>query len=262
MNIDVDGSVVNFATGGVVPRNEDPLVLLIHGAGMDRTVWNLQTRFLAHHGYRALAVDLPGHGTSDGPLLPTVGAMADWVSAVLDHLDGHGGVRLAGHSLGALIAMEVAAARSDVVRLVLLGAAMSMPVHPELLAAAEENSVLAPELMTAWGHGGAAHLATNPTPGMWMLGGGQALLERARPGVIHNDLVAANAYEAGDTPSAVRCPVTVVVGSVDRMTPPRAAASLIDEFDQATTVMLDGIGHSMMSEDPASLRGILLAALA
>ena len=51
---------VHGATGAVnFEGRSDPIVVLIHGAGMDRTVWSQQTRFLAHHGFRALAVDLP-----------------------------------------------------------------------------------------------------------------------------------------------------------------------------------------------------------
>lgn len=261
MQIDVHRRSVRLATGGVEPDRSRPLVLLVHGAGMDRTVWNLQTRYLAHHEYAALAVDLPGHGASDGPLLDTVDAMVDWVGDLIDAL-AWPSVRLVGHSMGALISVEVAAARSDVERLVLLGAAMSMPVHPDLLGAAERNEILAPELMTAWGLGPRAHVAGNPTPGLWMVGGGVALLERAAPGVIHNDLAACNAYDAGDVASRVDCPVTVVVGSADRMTPPRAAAALVAGFNDVEVVHLDGVGHTMMSEAPDLVRSALDTALA
>ncbi len=261
MHVELDGRTVNLATGGVEPDRERPLVLLIHGAGMDRTVWNLQTRYLAHHGYTPLAVDLPGHGSSDGPLIPTLAEMVEWVSALVDLL-GWSSVRLVGHSMGALISMEVAAARDDVDRLVLLGAAMAMPVHPELLGAAERNELLAPELMTAWAHGSRSHVVNNPTPGLWMVGGGQALLERAAPGVIHNDLAACNAYEAGDVAARVGCPVTVLVGATDRMTPPKAAAALIAGFAEVEVVHLDGVGHMMMTEAPDVVRSALVDALA
>lgn len=260
MQIRLRGHTVNLATGGVEPDAELPLVLMIHGAGMDRTVWNLQTRFLAHHGFSPLAVDLPGHGYSDGPLLQSLPEMVAWVGELIDALD-RGSVRLVGHSMGALIALEVAAARADVERLVLMGAAMAMPVHPELIGAAERNDVLAPELMTAWGLGSRAHVATNPTPGLWMVGGGQVLLERAAPGVIANDLKACNAYEAGDVAGRVSCPVTVLVGSADRMTPPKAAAALVAGFDDVEVVHLRDIGHTMMSEAPDQVRNALLAAL-
>jgi pimeloyl-ACP methyl ester carboxylesterase len=42
---------------------------------------DLLARWCAHHGYGVLAVDLPGHGQSAGPVLPSVEATADWLLA-------------------------------------------------------------------------------------------------------------------------------------------------------------------------------------
>ena len=268
--LEVRGQAVGVATGGVIPdaasAAEAPVVLLVHGAGMNRTVWQMQTRWLAHHGYTPLAIDLPGHGNSDGEPLGSVAEMAAWlgeaITAVCERFEVEQ-VRLVGHSMGSLVCTEVAAADHDrVARLVLLGTAAGMPVHPTLLGAAENNELLAPELMTAWGHGSRAHVATNPTPGLWMVGGGIALLERADDGVIHADLSACAVYEAGDVAARVACPVTVLVGSEDKMTPPRAAAPLIADFADCDVVHLAGAGHMMMNEDPAAVRAALAKALA
>jgi pimeloyl-ACP methyl ester carboxylesterase len=46
--------------------------VFIHGAQHDHSVWTLQSRWFAHHGFGVLAVDLPGHGRSEGPALPDV----------------------------------------------------------------------------------------------------------------------------------------------------------------------------------------------
>ena len=182
--------MVNVATGGVELNKDLPPVLLVHGAGMDRTVWSQQTRYLAHHGFAPMAIDLPGHGDSEGALLPSVAEMAEWVGAFVEMM-ALGPVRLVGHSMGSLISLEVAARYPQTAeRLILMGAAAAMPVHPELLGAAERNEILAPQLMTAWAHGSRAHIAGNPTPGLWMRSGCQALLERAAPAVIYNDLAA------------------------------------------------------------------------
>jgi pimeloyl-ACP methyl ester carboxylesterase len=54
-------------------------VAFVHGAQNDHSVWILQSRYFAHHGFAVLAWDLPGHGRSAGPALDTVEAMADWV---------------------------------------------------------------------------------------------------------------------------------------------------------------------------------------
>ncbi len=261
MDLEFQGTTVNFATGGVEIDHSQPPVLMVHGAGMDRTVWSQQTRYLAHHGFSAMAVDLPGHGDSSGELLSTVDEMADWLAGLIRALD-LGPVRLVGHSMGCLIALETAARHGDVTeRLVLMGAAAAMPVHPDLLGAAKRNEILAPQLMTAWAHGTRAHIAGNPTPGLWMRSGCQALLERAADGVIYNDLFACSSYEAGDIAGQVKCPITVIVGSEDKMTPPKATAQLVAGFSEVELLHLEGIGHMMMLEAPDQIREMMLTAL-
>ena len=62
MELTLDGKTVRYANGGRAHDPALPGVVLVHGAGMNRTVWQLQTRYLAHHGFRVAALDLPGHG--------------------------------------------------------------------------------------------------------------------------------------------------------------------------------------------------------
>ena len=108
MQLVVDDRTVHAATGAVpLEGRDEPLVVLLHGSGMDRSVWSHQTRFLAHHGFRAVAVDLPGHGRSEGPALDSIEAIADWVARLAGALDGP--AHLVGHSMGALVALDTAA---------------------------------------------------------------------------------------------------------------------------------------------------------
>ena len=67
MEIIIEGKKSHAATGGRKGKDDEPAVIFIHGAGMDRTAWQLQTRNVAHNGCRVFAVDLPGHGRSEGP---------------------------------------------------------------------------------------------------------------------------------------------------------------------------------------------------
>ena len=73
----VDGRIAHAANGSRENNPDDPVVILIHGAGLDRTIWQMQTRNIAFQGRRVFAVDLPGHGYSNGPLLPTIEEMAE-----------------------------------------------------------------------------------------------------------------------------------------------------------------------------------------
>ncbi len=249
MQIQVNGDATYAYTAGRELMPGQPTVVFVHGAAMDHTVWILQSRYFAYHGYNALALDLPGHGRSDGPLLTRIEALADWLWRLLDAA-GIGSVSLVGHSMGSLIATEAAAGASGrVTHLALLGAAMPMAVSDALLSAARANDHLALDMVNIWGHGARAHFGGHPVPGMWMAGGGIRLLERAAPDVLYTDLKACNDYQSGlERAGLVTCPVMLVLGRDDMMTPPRAAAPLVEAFPDCRRVVLNRCGHSMMVE--------------
>ena len=83
MWLDVNGQRAYAYTGGRPFDPSLPVLAFVHGAQHDHSVWILQTRYLAHHGYSVLAFDLPGHGRSAGAPLATIEQMADWVLAAL-----------------------------------------------------------------------------------------------------------------------------------------------------------------------------------
>ncbi len=262
MRLDVDKRLVFAADGGEGEQGL-PLVLFLHGAGMDHSVWALQSRWFAHHGWRALAVDLPGHGRSEGPPLTEIGALADWTARVIAAA-GAKSAALVGHSMGALVALETAARHPRVVaRLALVGISATMPVHPDLLAAAKANSPLAVDMVSLWGLGAAATLGGSPAPGLWMLGGAARLLENAPPGVLHADLAACDAYRsAAEAAPRIACPTTLVLGERDLMTPLKGGKALAALIPDARTNVIPGAGHMLMIERPAAVLETLKAALA
>ncbi len=264
MKVEVDGLTAHGATGGVELAGNDPVMILIHGAGMDGTVWQQQTRFLAHRGFRAVAVDLPGHGRSAGEPLTSIAEMAHWVARFMEAAD-LSPAHLVGHSMGSFIALEVARHNPDIVdSLVLMGTAIGMPVHPVLIDTSANELPKAAALMASWSHAKPAHVGLNPTPGLWMLGGARALVENSEPGALTVDFAACAAYaDAAEAARAISCPVHVVVGSGDKMTPPKATAKLTAEMDQdnLTVTQIDDVGHSMMFEDPRAIRNILAGVL-
>ena len=77
MELRVAGNSVYAYTGGKTFDAKLPAVVFIHGGEQDHSVWALQSRYLAHHGYAVLAVDLPGHGRSGGAPLASIEDMAD-----------------------------------------------------------------------------------------------------------------------------------------------------------------------------------------
>jgi pimeloyl-ACP methyl ester carboxylesterase len=258
MEFKVNSKIVYAATGGRVHEPNRPLVVLVHGAGLDHTVWALQSRWLAFHGFNVVAVDLPSHGHTPGTCLTDIGAMADWIGAVVTSLD-LGAACLIGHSMGALVALETAARFSkQVASLTLIGAAAAMPVHPDLLAQAQANHHDAIDMVNLWGFGAAAGLGGSASPGLWMTGVGERLLERGKPGVLYTDLAACNAYQGAlAAAQSLEIPVLLVSGSADVMTPLRGARALAEACRQARVVVVEGAGHMLMSERPYDVQAAL-----
>lgn len=254
MNFLINGHHAHAATGGRAPKDGQRLAVFIHGAGLDHTVWALQSRWLAFRGWNVLAVDLPGHGRSAGSPLGSIGAMADWVLALVAAA-GTSGAALIGHSMGSLVALEAASrAPERVDALLLVGTAASMPVHPDLLAAAAANSQDAIDMVNLWGYGYRAGLGGSAAPGVWMTGAGDSLLRRAGPGVLHADLAACNAYvTALEAAARVRAPTAIVAGELDQMTPLKNARLLADAIAGSTLTILEGAGHMLLAEEPDAL---------
>jgi pimeloyl-ACP methyl ester carboxylesterase len=258
MQLSVNGIDTFVATGGREFDPSLPTVVLLHGAGFDRTSWALHSRWFAHHGYGVLAPDLPGHGRSSGAPLSTIAEMADWTAALLD-ASGAAKAWLVGHSMGSLIALETAARHpAKVSALGLIGTADTMTVGPDLLKAAEANDHAAIDMVSIWGLGFAAELGGSLAPGLWMHSGAERVLEQCKRGVLFSDLSACNAYQGALAAAAkVTIPATLVLGERDMMTPARAGKVLAAALPNSRTVVLRGAGHMMMAERPDELLAAL-----
>lgn len=250
-------------TGGKDFDAAKPTVVFIHGVLGDHSVWILQSRYLAHHGWNVLAIDLPGHGRSGGEPPSTVQEAAATVLALLDAL----GVRqatLVGHSFGSLIALDAAASAPDRVQgLVMVGTAFPMRVSQALLEASLHEPNRAIDMVNVFSHSTMAPPPSALGPGTWLHGGSRALMRRVlasnpRVNVFHRGFVACDRYDQGEAAMArVECPVLFILGRHDQMTPPKAAGSLIARAHHGQRVLLRA-GHSLMTEDPDGVLSALL----
>jgi pimeloyl-ACP methyl ester carboxylesterase len=259
VDLNVKGKKAYAYTGGRAFDPALPVVVFIHGAEHDHSVWALQSRYLAHHGRGVLAVDLPGHGRSQGPALESVEALADWVVALLDAASVKQAA-LVGHSMGSLIAIECAARYPQrVARVALIGTAFPMRVSDELLEATRSNEPLAQDMVNIWSHAAYAHYPSNPGPGFWVIGENLRLMQRQKPGVMYVDFAACNSYANGSVAAAqVTCPALLVLGKRDIMTPPRATQELTSALKDKRVIEVAGSGHALMAEKPDDVLDALI----
>lgn len=251
MWLDVAGKRVFAATGGKPFDPAKPAVVFIHGNACDHTVWALQTRWFAYHGFSVLALDLPGNGRSEGPMPDSVEAFADWMPKLLDAA-GVKQAALVGHSMGALIGLETAARHPDrVSKLSLLGFAFPMAVNPELQALADSGAYTVVELMNDWMIAKKNQIGGNRVPGLHLLAESIRLVDQAPRECLALGFRLCNAYQNGKAAvAAVGCPVQILAGERDIMTPLRAARGWAKEFKNGRIDVLPACGHMMMGERP------------
>ena len=236
----VQGYPAYAYTGGRAFDASLPAIVFIHGAAFDHSVWQWQSRYFAHHGYSVLAVDLPAHGRSPGNIRDSIGAMADWIAALLDSAS-IGKAAVIGHSMGSLVALETALRHpARVSKLALVGISVPMAVGEPFIAAARDDSPAALDMETVWGLSRAAPLSQSPVPGVSLLGASRALNGRARKGVLHADLKACQLYRAEDSAlQGMQVPTLVVAGNRDVMTPAKFGEGLAKRIAGARFERLD-----------------------
>ena len=238
MQLTVNGAKTFCYTGGKPFDAAKPTVVFIHGVLNDHSVWILQTRYFAHHGWNVLALDLPGHCKSEGEPPPTVEEAADFVLALLDAAGvekarpGGPQLRLAGRPGGRR-------ARAGRTHLALVGTAYPMKVSPALLENSQHQPMKAIDMVNVYSHSMMAPPPSSLGPGTWLHGGSRALMRRVlasnpRVNVFHRGFAGLRQLcgrRGGDR--QVACPVLFLLGRNDAMTPPKAAHLLQQQAKNA-----------------------------
>lgn len=262
MELTVQGHKTFCYTGGKAFDAAKPTVVFVHGVLNDHSVWILQTRYFAHHGWNVLAPDLPGHCRSGGEPPRSVEEAAAFIAALLDAA-GLKKAALVGHSFGSLAALEAAGAHPErVSHLALVGTASPMKVSPALLDASQNAPMKGIHMVNVFSHSMLAPPPSALGPGTWLYGGSQALMKRVLASnravnVFHRGFVACDSYAGAEAAmEKVTAPVLFVLGRNDAMTPPKAAQALQRKARDGRTALVDG-GHQMMTEAPDAVLAAL-----
>ena len=202
-----------------------------------------------------------------GGRLSGIEALADWLADLLDAVGTPAAV-IIGHSMGSLVALDFAGRYpARALGAALVATAVPMVVSDALLDAARQRESEAIDLVNRWSHSTIAAKPSCPGPGFWLHGVNQRLMERVaargEPHLFHTDFSACNAYTQGiERAAQVRCPVRLVLGAKDMMTPARATRSLVDALKTtggAVDVVTVDAGHALMSEQPDATLDALFA---
>jgi len=259
MKFEINDKVVYASTGGQPFDKNKPLIIFVHGSGLSHITWVLQTRYFAFHGYSVLAIDLPGHGYSEGPSLKSIEEQASWISDVIDVV-GMTQASLVGHSQGCLIVMECASQFPTKVKsLSLMGGAGAIPMNPELLDLAERGEAKAVDLMMDWAHGPAGHFGGHSVPGLHHINiGGTIVHNGSVKNALGVDFRACENYKNGfEAAKKVQCPTINILGQEDRMCPVKEGKKLADCISGSKVEIIPNCGHMILLEEAGKALAIL-----
>lgn len=248
--VQVLGKKIHYV-GDVGVEGDAPL-LFVHGAGGTHENWLNQLRGLSGR-YPALAVDLPGHGRSEGDGFRSIEAYRDFVKEFLDALGLRQAV-LVGHSMGGAIALSFALLYpTRLAALVLVGTGARLKVHPRVFEALRGDRNEAAHLLVGWAY------AENAPPEL--IRQGEAKWLEASPAVVEGDFLACNAFDLMDEVEKIRLPTLILCGAEDRLTPVKYAEYLHQKIRDSRLLLVPGAGHMVMIERPEEMNRALDAFL-
>ncbi|HEX2697034.1 MAG TPA: alpha/beta hydrolase [Anaerolineales bacterium] len=226
-----------------------PAVILIHGAAGTHLYWPPQVRRLPNQ--RIFAVDLPGHGKSEGIGHQRIDDYADEIIEFMKALKLNSAI-LVGHSMGSAIALTSALKiPKQVFALGLVGSGARLLVAPELLRSASDPSTF----LDAVHKMNENSYAADSSERLKELG--EKRTAEIRPTVLYGDFLACNAFNVMDQLSQISVPTLIVCGSEDRMTPLKNSEFLRDNISGAKLEIVPRAGHMVMLEQPEKTTTIL-----
>jgi pimeloyl-ACP methyl ester carboxylesterase len=223
-------------------------LVFIHGSGGSHADWILQYTPLKN-AFNIVAIDLPGHGQSDGAGERDVPAYVAWVKKLLKE---HGIAKpvLIGHSLGAAICLSFAILHGDEAAAVVpVGGGGRMPVNPAILEGLKQDPAAIFVL--------AAKFSVAKENRERLSGLITETLSRVNPEIIHGDFTACDKLDIKEAIAGIRIPTLVVCGAEDKMTPPALSEYLGAHIPGAALALIQGAGHMVMLENPEAFNTAL-----
>jgi pimeloyl-ACP methyl ester carboxylesterase len=246
---DIDGRKIAcwVNNGSFLPERKT--LVFIHGSGGDHTHW-IQQYTPLKNTFNIAAIDLPGHGRSEGPGEQAVPAYVEWVQKALE---GLGIVKpvMIGHSLGAAICLTFAvrygAAAAAVVP---VGGGARMPVNPMILEGLKQDPAAVIGLAAKFS---VAKRNRERFSGLITEG-----LSQLNPELIHGDFTACDRLDLTAMIAGIGIPALVVCGEEDKMTPPALSRFIREHIPGAGLALIEGAGHFVMLENPEAFNTVLM----
>ena len=243
-----NNKVFSMDTGEDFDKEKQSIILL-HGSGQSHVVWSLTSQYLTDQNFNVFALDLPGHGNSEGESLNTIEDMAEWLNKVILNLKIKE-FTLIGHSQGCLVALEYANKYTlNLKNIIFIAGSYEMPVNKSLIDLALSGNMESLNLMMKWGYGSSKQfIGGNPL---------QKILNSPREvsEVLAVDLIACNNYKNGiNAIKKIKCPTLFISGEIDKMVKVEKSKEFSELIPNSKIHIIKDCGHMIILENAFEMR--------
>lgn len=230
-------------------------VIYIHGTGCNAKVFEDHLKVVAQT-HEVVAIDLPGHGGSQGNGFRGTADHAFFVAALIEML-GWESCIVAGHSLGGGIALSVAIYFEHCVGgLMLIDTGARLRVNPNVIALAREVALGRAKIK------GDARLGYAETTAQSVVDGVNAVTAGCDPVVTYKDWVADDSFDLMSRVGQISAPTLAICGLEDPLTPLKYHEYLRDHLADCELVTIERAGHWPFVENPEQFNAAVLQFLA
>ena len=265
--------------------SEKEIVLFIPGAGMDHRVADLISPN-PNIFNKVLSIDLPGHGGSTPTGAKSIQEYANFISNCIKEID-LSGIHLCGHSMGGLVAMELAASNSKLFKsIALFNCQYPLFVGSALLDGSSRNLDGAADFLTKYGihklpeiekpkktFGAMGSSFYKKTDGKVIspygskevrdadrevaLFGLKKLFNQVSKDILSIDMNACMNYRMDDSDIKSIKNINILIGEMDKLVSEKKIDEMISMFGSAQLKKMEGVAHFPFFEDPKVLNKTL-----
>lgn len=244
----VNNKKISFFIGGSAPSPQRHTLIFIHGSGGTYANWESQIHSLQSH-FTVVALDLPGHGQSEGKGETDVLAYVDSIDAFLDETGIMKPV-LIGHSLGAAICLMFAIRHGEnASAIVPVGGGVTMPVN-QLIIDGLKNSPT--ETIAA-----IAKFSITKANREKFSGRLAEAIAKTDTVITQGDFIACNRLDITTEIGRISIPTCIVCGAEDKMTPPAMSEFLHNNIHGSQLALIPEAGHFVMMEQPEAFNSVI-----
>lgn len=215
-----------------------PTLLFVHGAGGSGKIWSYQLAGI--QGYNLIALDLPGHGHSEGSAADNIIEYCEFVGHFAQALELRQ-FTIAGHSMGGAIAIELALTYPELLNgLIIVDSGARLRVNPMVLDMLSRGEHPLDNVKYSYSPNSSPDFLTKAAEEM----------KRIPTNVYLVDFMACNKFNVMDRVQTIMNPTLVICGQNDQMTPVKYSEYLHKEIPNSTLALISDAGHMAMIERP------------